>query len=73
MLTVYCCNALMSFVRPDGVLLRTGRLEGRGKSNGGMVGRWWPLGVRSWKWDFSCQIWMSGIDVVVSFSEGGIG
>ena len=28
MLTVYCCNALMSFVRPDGVLLRTGRLEG---------------------------------------------
>ena len=38
-----------------------------------MVGRWWPLGVRSWKWDFSCQIWMSGIDVVVSFSEGGIG
>ena len=27
-----------------------------------MVGRWWPLGVRSWKWDFSCQMWRSGID-----------
>ena len=26
--TVYCSEAWMSFVRPDGVLLRTGRLEG---------------------------------------------
>ena len=58
-------------MRPFGVLLVTGRLEGGGCNEDGS--RVCVIGedVRSWKWDASFQIWICGTwDVVIRCCSG---
>ena len=53
-------------MRPFGVLLVTGRLEGGGCNEGGSRLSGIGEDVRSWKWDASFQIWICGTrDVVI--------
>ena len=56
----------MVVMRPFGVLLVTGRLEGGGCNEGGSRVSVIGEDVRTWKWDASFQIWMCGTwDVVI--------
>ena len=59
-------GAGMVIMRPFGVLLVTGRLEGGGCNEGGSRLSGIGEDVKSWKWDASFQIWICGTrDVVI--------